>query len=73
MRHDRCAYDLADDTMARLVREREAMRQALELCLDREDIADCELGDHIRAVLAGTSRDNLSQAPGATRAKPRPG
>lgn len=56
MRHARSADDLADDTVARLMREREAMRQALELCLDREDIADCELGDHIRAVLKAVGR-----------------
>jgi aminoglycoside phosphotransferase len=29
-----------------------AMLAALELCLDRGDIADCKLGDNIRAAIA---------------------
>ena len=51
-RHERSAEDQAQDMLDRLIRDHNEMLRVLNLCLDREDIADDELGDEIRAVIA---------------------
>lgn len=49
--HDSMTYEEACAN-ARLIAAAPALLVALRQCLDRDDIADCELGDVIRAAIA---------------------